>query len=303
MAFKSLIEAAPDNPVGYYRMGLVKRATQQYDDAMQNFEKALSLAPEFVEAFTNIILIHAAKKEYDTAQEKCDQQLELYQGNANATAYVYNLKGRLYLSQRKTSRAEEAFNETLAANPDFMPAYYALARIHLSNQEADKAIAQYQSALEVNPGQVGAHMLLGIIYDTQKNTDKSEEHYRAALEINPDFAPAANNLAYNLADQDKNLDEALQLARLAKEKLPDDPHVMDTLGWVYYKKGLYDSAVGEFSDSLTKLNNHPVVNYHLGMAYYKKGDTAKAREQLEKALNIQPDFPGSEKARQALAEL
>ena len=303
VAFKSLIKSAPDNPVGYFRMGLVQRATQQYDDAMKNFEKALSLAPGFVEAFTNIILIHAAKNEFDAAHARCDQQLEKYQDNTNATAFVYNLKGRLYLAQRKTSRAEEAFNAALKANPDFMPPYYALAKIHLSNKETDKAIAQYQSALDANPKQAGAHMMLGIIYDTQKNTDKSEEHYRAALEINPEFVPAANNLAYNLAEQDKDIDEALQFARLAKEKLPEDPNVMDTLGWVYYKKGLYDSAIGEFSDSLVKLGENPVVNYHLGMAYYKKGENEKAKEYLENSLSLQADFPGSDEARQVLAEL
>jgi tetratricopeptide (TPR) repeat protein len=146
-------------------------------------------------------------------------------------------------------------------------------------------------------------MLLAIIYDTQKQHDKSEEHYRAALDINPDFAPAANNLAFILADQDKDIDEALQLARLAKEKLPDDPNIMDTLGWVYYKKGFYDLAIGEFSDSLTKLSENAVVNYHLGMAYFKKGDTASARDQLEKALSIKSDFPGSEEARRVLAGL
>ncbi len=78
---------------------------------------------------------------------------------------------------------------------------------------------------------------------------------------------------------------------------------MDTLGWVYYKKGLYDSAIGEFSDSLAKIPDNAAVIYHLGMAYYKKGDTARAREQLEKALSLQTDFPGSEEAKKVLAEL
>jgi len=303
VAFKSLIKSAPRNPIGYYSMGLVQRATQQYDDAMQNFEKALSLSPDLMDAFTNIVLIHAAKREFEIALKKCEQQLEKFEDRQDFAAFLYNLKGRLYLSLREKARAEEALKAALAANPDFMPPYYGLARIYLSEGNADEAIAQYQSALEANPRQAGAHMLLAIIYDSQKDTDKSEEHYRSALEINPDFAPAANNLAFNLADKDKDIDKALQLARLAKEKLPDDPNVMDTLGWVYYKKGLYDSAIGEFSDSLTKLADNPVVNYHLGMAYYKKGDTARARDQLEKALSLQPDFPGSEEARKVLTQL
>jgi tetratricopeptide (TPR) repeat protein len=146
-------------------------------------------------------------------------------------------------------------------------------------------------------------MLLGIIYDLQKRFDLSEKHYTAALEINPEFAPAANNLAFILAEQDKNLDEALVLAQMAKEKIPESPYVMDTLGWVYYRKGLYDSAIGEFTDSLEKIPDNPAVLYHLGMAYYKKGDADKARAELEKALRLDENFIGADEARKVLAEL
>jgi tetratricopeptide (TPR) repeat protein len=146
-------------------------------------------------------------------------------------------------------------------------------------------------------------MLLGIIYDTQKRYDKSEAHYRSALEVSPEFAAAANNLAFILADQDKDIDEALRLARMAKEKLPDSPYVMDTLGWVYYKKGLYGLAIGEFADCLAQIPENPAVTYHLGMAYYKNGDAQKARVELEKALGLDENFNGAEEARQVLAGL
>ena len=143
-------------------------------------------------------------------------------------------------------------------------------------------------------------MILGTIYDMQKNFDLAEKRYRKALAIYPEFAPAANNLAYLLAAQGKNIDEALDFARKAKEKLPNDPSIMDTLGLVYYKKGLYDSAIGEFTDSLDKMPDNPTVHYHLGMTYYKKGDKNRARAELKKALSLDDGFDGSEEARQIL---
>ena len=146
-------------------------------------------------------------------------------------------------------------------------------------------------------------MLLGTIYDMQKRFDLAEQHYRAALGINPDFAPAANNLAYLLVSQDKNIDEALGFARKAKEVLTDDPSVMDTLGFVYYKKGLYDSAIGEFTDSLDRLPDNPVVHYHLGLAYYKKGEGDRAKIQLQKALDLDQNFDGAAEAQKILGDL
>jgi tetratricopeptide (TPR) repeat protein len=123
------------------------------------------------------------------------------------------------------------------------------------------------------------------------------------LDINPGLALAANNLAYILAKQDKNLNEALDFARTAREKLPYDPYVIDTMGWVFYKKGLYDWAIGELSESLAKIPQNPSVNYHIGMAYFKKGNPEQARTYLEKALNISNSFDGAQEAKQVLAGL
>jgi tetratricopeptide (TPR) repeat protein len=106
-----------------------------------------------------------------------------------------------------------------------------------------------------------------------------------------------------LADQDKDMNEALNLARLAKESLPNDPNVMDTLGWVYYKKGLYDSAIAEFTDCLEKMPDNATVIYHLGMAYYQKGDLEKARMELKKALKLDKNFSGADQAKKILTEL
>jgi tetratricopeptide (TPR) repeat protein len=78
---------------------------------------------------------------------------------------------------------------------------------------------------------------------------------------------------------------------------------MDTLGWVYYKKGLYDSAIGEFTDCLEKMPDNPTVIYHLGMAYYKKGDHEKARTELQKALQLDKSFSEADEAKRVLAGL
>jgi tetratricopeptide (TPR) repeat protein len=146
-------------------------------------------------------------------------------------------------------------------------------------------------------------MMIGTIYDMQQKSDLAAEQYRKALDINPDFAPAANNLAYILSNQKDNLDEALALARKAKEQLPEDPRVMDTLGWIYYQKGLYDSAAVEFADSVEKLPDNPIVRYHLGLALWKTGKTEAARAELEKALSLDANFDGAEEARKVLEQL
>ncbi len=78
---------------------------------------------------------------------------------------------------------------------------------------------------------------------------------------------------------------------------------MDTLGWVYYKKGLYDSAIAEFRSSLAKAAENPTVIFHLGLAYHKKGELEKARAELARALELNNSFDGADQARALLAEM
>jgi tetratricopeptide (TPR) repeat protein len=233
----------------------------------------------------------------------CDDQLKNVQGEPAQKSILYNLKGELFLAQRRTTDAEESFKTALKENPFFPQPYYALAKIYLMEKQEDKAIDQYKALLEKNPNQAGPHMLLGTIYDVQKRFDLAEKHYSKALDINPDFSAAANNLAYLLAKQDKNINKALSLAQRAKETLPDDPKIMDTLGFIYYKKGLYDNAIAEFTDSLEKIPDNAMVRFHLGLTYYKKGDKGHAKTELKKSLDLDQNFDKADEARQLLKEL
>jgi Flp pilus assembly protein TadD len=146
-------------------------------------------------------------------------------------------------------------------------------------------------------------MGLGIIYDTQKKFDKAKEYYQKALKINPKFAPAANNLAYLYADKGENIDEALTLAQGAKEQFPDDPHISDTLGWVYYKKNIFTRAITYLKEANEKITDNPVMRFHLGMAYYKNGEKENAKRELKKALELDQKFDGAPEAKDTLSKL
>jgi len=146
-------------------------------------------------------------------------------------------------------------------------------------------------------------MSLGVIYDSQKNFQKAREHYEKVLKIAPEFAPAANNLAWLEAEHFGDLDRAFRLAQLAKQKLPEDPGISDTLGWIYYKKNIFTRAIAHLEESKEKLFAHPVVRYHLGMAYFKNGQIELAEKELKKALELNPDFEGAEEAKKTLREM
>ncbi|MDL2321324.1 tetratricopeptide repeat protein, partial [Desulfosarcina sp. OttesenSCG-928-B08] len=303
MVFKLLVAGDSKNPVGYYRLGLVQRMMKNDADALKNFNAALELNPLLMDVFTSLVMLYGANNELDTALTRCDAQLEKVGDSALHKAIINNLKGAIFLAQKKNEEAQKAFDRAIQHHPEYMPPYYALARMAVTEKRPKDAIDRYTAILEKAPDQVMPHMLIGTIYDMQRQYDQSEVHYRAALNVDPQFAPAANNLAYLLTIRNGNLDEALKFAQIAKERMPEDASVMDTLGWVYYKKGLYDSAIQEFMASLEKMPDNPTVIFHLGAALFKKGDTEKAKSLLEKALKLSDQFDGADEAKKILSEI
>jgi len=106
-----------------------------------------------------------------------------------------------------------------------------------------------------------------------------------------------------MAEHGGNLDEALSFAQNARAQQNDNPHIADTLGWIYYKKNAYLKAVSLLQEAADKLSENPEVQYHLGMAQFKKGDRVKAKKTLEGAFQLSPNFPGSEEAKAVLDDL
>ena len=117
----------------------------------------------------------------------------------------------------------------------------------------------------------------------------------------PTFGPAANNLAYLYSEHGGDQEKALALARTAKELMPDNPEVSDTLGWILYRRGDYEGAFRLLIESATKRPDNPEVQFHLGMAEYKMKNTEAAKRSLARALELSGDFRGNEVARQTLS--
>jgi len=179
----------------------------------------------------------------------------------------------------------------------------ALAEIYAKEKRFDEAIQEYEGVIAKNPKYLAGYMALGTIYDRKGDDQRAQAYYRKALNINNSFGPAANNLAWNLAERGGNIDEALTFAQKAKEQLPDSSAVMDTLGYIYYLKGSYLNAVTEFQDSLARDPENPVINFHMGLAQYKNNDKAKAKDYFEKALELDPNFKEADEARRLLKEI
>ena len=104
------------------------------------------------------------------------------------------------------------------------------------------------------------------------------------IEINPNHADALNYIGYTYAEQGIRLDEAMSLIEKALSIKPDSGYIIDSLGWVYFQKGMYDEALKYLEQAASHVPNDPTIMEHLGDVYFKKGMFKKSLEMYEKAL-------------------
>ena len=106
--------------------------------------------------------------------------------------------------------------------------------------------------------------------------------------MNPRNAEAYNYLGYMYAEKGIKLDEAMELIKRSLEFQPDNGAFIDSLGWVYYQKGMVDEAVEQLERAASIISDDPIGHDHLGDAYARREELVQAIEQWRKALALDP---------------
>jgi tetratricopeptide (TPR) repeat protein len=147
-------------------------------------------------------------------------------------------------------------------------------------------------------------MLAGLL-ERVGDWDGAIEQYAALYRAAPDSVVLANNYASLLAEHRADDPESMALAARIAERLRDStqPEFLDTYGWIRFLSGDINAALRALTPAAEGLPDNALVQYHAGRAFAAAGQESEARELLEAALSIDPDFKRAESARQALAAL
>lgn len=294
---------APNTTSSYNNLASVALAENKADEAISLYEHALTIDSTDFQALSGLVNVYSKQKRFDLAHQRLDRVLNGQPQNAS----LHYLKAQVYGYERNGQAAESELRRALEIDSNYLAAYSALGALYANISRRDEAIAEYRKILEHKPDDAATYTLIGMLEDSRGNHDAAIENYRKALEVDPNAAIAANNLAWAYAAYSKgNLDEAVSLARDVVRRYPDEPSFSDTLGWVYYKKGLHDPAVEQLQKVVAREGESASYHFHLGMALASKGDKAGARRELEQALRLgekQQGFADAEEARRALATL
>jgi tetratricopeptide (TPR) repeat protein len=167
-----------------------------------------------------------------------------------------------------------------------------------------------QALVKADQNDTATRLRLAFAEERSGNFNAAIEDYRRVVDDRPNDAPVLNNLAYDLAEYANRPDEALGYAQRAKELAPNVPAIDDTIGWVYYRKGLYNSALQYFRTATAKGSDPQFTpetlarcKFHLAMAYCRNGDHEQGQRAFDEAVKLAPQLPEAKVSRELLAAL
>lgn len=297
--FEALVKAMPQHARAHERLGLSYLGMGDLEKGLAALGRAQEAAPENLTPLAVSASALLARKQHDRAHRLVTAHLE----RRGESGLSLLLLAQIQASTGKRADARQTVERALALDPRLPEGYLALASLQEGPDAARLALADVDRALAQRPDYLAGWVLKGSLHEALGDRSAANRAYRRVLELSPEFLPALNNLAWNLAEHEGNVDEALKFAQRAVELAPKSAIVNDTLGWLYVKKGVYLKAVSHLEPAAQAAANRPEVHYHLGMAYAGLGETEKAKSSLQRALDLGEGFPGVEEARKTLAQV
>lgn len=304
------------------RLGFTRMLVEgeQYDEASREFEAIAELAPKNANALFSLGLLALESRRTDAAEKYLKQVVDLGEYLSDSHYYLGRIAGT-----RQEHRTAISHYEFVAEGDNAVDARIRSAEIYAKIGQVDKGRERLQALRRVNtdpdirirltlaegrmlrqsdddkasievfsqgleefPDNVEILYAHALTAENLGLEDVFERDLRRVIEIEPENAHALNALGYFLADRETRLDEAEGYLVKAIRLLPEDPAIIDSMGWLNYRQGRYEKAIVFLRKAFSKLVD-PEIAAHLGEVLWVTGDEKSATEIWNKGLEQQPN--------------
>jgi|GEM_PF-573082 len=274
-------QASPD-----FKLGHLYLSQNKLDNALNEFELALSKKPKSVQVLAGLIDTYMAQNEPEQAETVIQQFIDDNPTNPIAITFL----GRLYQQQKQYSKSIEQFSKALDINPSLPNTMTALLSSYYQQDKRDLAELYLKQAIQENPNHPIAHFFLGQHYLAEKQLSLAETHLKSAIEVSPKWRQTYETLADFYLSQN-NLQRSTIVLEQAIQQLPDDLGLRIKLAEVYQHGDMIDKAIDVYEKILEKTPQTPTAQNNLAviLSEYKTD-----RINLDKALALSRGFESSD---------
>lgn len=283
--------SGPDQGVARALYDMARVLYQDFSDesALIFGNLALHLDPSLVGARVLLASI-------STRSERYDEAIAQYRTIGPDSPHYIDARLQIANLMETDGRHDEALAELedLAAAHDSVAAYFQMGDLERRRENFKAAIDHYNMAASKLGDKIpdeyeNLFYVRGMSYERAGEWEKAQTDLTTALERMPDDPYILNYLGYAWADKGLHLTKALDMIKRAVEMKPSDGYITDSLAWAYYRMGEYDRALPYLEKAVALLPYDPVINDHLGDVYWKLGRRIEAKFQWNRAKENDED--------------
>jgi len=250
---------------------------KRYEDLVKFVNKTLPADKrETPQVLLKTAIAYAAQGERLRALERYNRVLDLLTGQIGSFSDIASDLVR----RMGAEEARKAFQTRLAQKPDERASKFVLSRLQRDAGGMDAFVTTVKGLLETvpadDPQAVGEKLFLmqslATSYGQAGDYENARKTYEEMLKINPYHVVALNNLAYVLIDHFNDAKSALPYAQQAAQLLPNEPNILDTLGWNFTLLGEYDKAIVVLRHSIGINDGVAAVHYHAAEAFFQRAN-------------------------------
>lgn len=198
-----------------------------------------------------------------------------------------SLRVRILMEEKQEQQAIALLEEVLADDISNTPSLYALlASLYMEQNRMDMGYEVLQEALNRYPDNEQLYFEYGLLLEQDGKQQQAVLSMEKVLELQPDHAEALNYIGYTWADNNINLEKALEYIQQSIALKPNNGYIRDSLGWVYFRLGRLEQAIEEILGALELEPNDPHIYEHLGDIYREQGEKEKARKAYQRSEEL-----------------
>ncbi len=284
--YRRLLKDQPDDGQVVYSLALLSLEAGQLKDAQSLFEKLVSLDYQIAQAY---YYLGAIAEE----QGKSERAMQWYRKVAKGDHWieVQIRMARLEAQTGDIQEARERLRKVRLAHPAEVQRLFLVEGELLAQADLKvEAYALYSEYLDSQPDDIEILYARALLAENLDRLDVAESDFRRVLEIEPDNTRSLNALGYTLADRTDRHEEALGYVEKAYARSPDDPAIIDSMGWVLYRLGRLEEARQHLQKAYD-ITQDGEIAAHLGEVMWAMGDQEAARTLWEAARKANPGDP------------
>ncbi|MDX8395570.1 MAG: tetratricopeptide repeat protein [Mariprofundaceae bacterium] len=284
--YQNLVRDSGGNSEILSALGLLYYEQKDFENAARTFRKASIASPNGMSRFYLATSLEALQKIEDA-------QIEFEKVVPESPAYIdaqLRLVG-IHVRNKDIKTAESRLLTIIKKRPHAMNAYVMLSSIRLSQKQYQQLLDETKPLLSANNLSPNLLFNRAIALEHFKRFVDLETTLKQLLDMDGNHVDALNFLGYTYADQGIKLDEAEVLILKALSQRPNDGYILDSMAWVYFKRGNYDKAIENQKKALIKTSDDPVMHEHMGDILWRKNQHKEAISSWGKSLQFKHEHP------------